>query len=480
MFSLDEAFAPVANFINGLIFFSVKVGNVEVPLVVLWLGCGSIAITLVLRFLNLRGFAHAWKILIKGAPTDHNTKGEISHFEALSAALSGTIGLGNIASVPIAIALGGPGAIFWMLIAGFFAMSTKFAECALAVKYRKIDAEGHVSGGPMYYIEEAFSRLKLSRVGKILAAIFALMAVGASVSIFQINQSYAQFERVTSIEAPFLFGAVMAVLVAVIVLGGIRSIARVTSRLVPAMCLIYLGAAFVVIGVNAAEIPAVVQQIFESAFGLDAAAGGAVGAMINGLKRATYSSEAGTGSSAIAHSAVRTNNPLTEGYVALVEPFIDTIVVCLTTGMVILVTSAWRADVPMGIGMTSLAFESVFPWFSYILCISVILFAFSTAVSWAYYGSKAVGYLSGGSRRIDTIYKLALCGVLSLGATVELAHIVDFIDAMLFGMAIPNLIAVFLLLPELKRDVALYELTIAGAKPVSVLKSADVVGRPRK
>ncbi|PKP83309.1 MAG: alanine glycine permease [Alphaproteobacteria bacterium HGW-Alphaproteobacteria-18] len=469
MFTLDEAFAPVANAVNSLIFFSVKAGNVEVPLVVLWLGGGSIAITFLLRFLNLRGFTHAWKILIKGAPTDHNTKGEISHFEALSAALSGTIGLGNIASVPIAIALGGPGAIFWMLVAGFFAMSTKFAECALAVKYRKIDGEGRVSGGPMYYIEEAFSRLKLPRAGKLLAAIFALMAVGASVSIFQVNQSYAQFERVTSIEAPLLFGIVMATLVAVIVLGGIRSIARVTSRLVPAMCLIYLSAGLVVITVNASMIPAVLQQILEGAFGLDAAAGGAVGAMINGLKRATYSSEAGTGSSAIAHSAVRTNNPLTEGYVALVEPFIDTIVVCLTTGLIILVTGAWQADVPMGIGMTSFAFESVFPWFSYILCISVILFAFSTAVSWAYYGSKAVGYLSGNSPRVDTIYKLALCAVLSLGATIELAHIVDFIDAMLFGMAIPNLLAVFILLPELKRDISQYERTLGQAEPVSVL-----------
>ncbi|MBY9068115.1 alanine:cation symporter family protein [Hyphomonas sp. WL0036] len=460
MFSLDGAFAPVADLFNSVVFFSVRLGEVDVPLVVLWLGGGSIALTLALRFLNIRGFLHAWRILIKGAPVDHNTKGEISHFEALSAALSGTIGLGNIASVPIAIVLGGPGAIFWMLLAGFFAMSTKFAECTLAVKYRKVGADGQVSGGPMYYIEEAFSRLRLPALGKVLGVLFALMAVGASVSIFQINQAYAQFERVTAIEAPLLFGIVLSVLIAIIVLGGIRSIARVTSRLVPAMCVLYLGTGFFILAINADQIPAVFRQIFEGAFGLDAAAGGAVGAMINGLKRATYSSEAGTGSSAIAHSAVRTNNPLTEGYVALVEPFIDTIVVCLTTGLIILVTGTWQSDVPMGIGMTSLAFESVFPWFSYILCASVILFAFSTAVSWAYYGSKAVGFLSGGNARVDVVYKLALCGVLSLGATVQLTHIVDFIDAMLFGMAIPNLIAVFILLPELRRDLAAYEKTI--------------------
>ncbi len=457
MFSVDEAFAPVANIINRIVFFSLKAGSADIPLVVVGLGLSSIALTLAFRFLNIRGFFHAWKILIKGAPTDQNTKGEISHFEALSAALSGTIGLGNIASVPIAIALGGPGAIFWMLVAGFFAMSTKFAECTLAVKYRRIGPDGRVSGGPMYYIEAAFLRLKRPRLGKVLAVAFALMAVGASVSIFQINQAYVQFERVAHVEAPFLFGAVLATLVAVIVLGGIKSIARVTSRLVPAMCVLYLGAGFIILAVNAAQIPSVFGQIWAGAFGLDAAAGGAIGAIINGLKRATYSSEAGTGSSAIAHSAVRTNNPLTEGYVGLVEPFIDTIVVCLTTGLIVLVTGAWQSGLPMGIGMTSYAFESVFPWFSYILCASVILFAFSTAVSWAYYGSKAVGYLTGDNARIDVVYKLALCGVLSIGAMVQLAHIVDFIDAMLFAMAIPNLIAVFILLPELKRDLAVYE-----------------------
>lgn len=457
MFSADEAFAPVAEFFNRLVFFSVKAGPADIPLVVAGLGLSSIALTFAFRFLNLRGFLHAWKILIKGAPTDENTKGEISHFEALSAALSGTIGLGNIASVPIAIALGGPGAIFWMLVAGFFAMSTKFAECTLAVKYRKIGPDGRVSGGPMYYIEAAFLRLRRPRLGKVLAVAFALMAVGASVSIFQINQAYVQFERVTDIDAPFLFGVVLALLVGVIVLGGIKSIARVTSRLVPAMCALYLGAGFIILAVNATEIPSVISQIWMGAFGLDAAAGGAVGAIINGLKRATYSSEAGTGSSAIAHSAVRTDNPLTEGYVGLVEPFIDTIVVCLTTGLIILVTGAWQSGLPMGIGMTSYAFESVFPWFSYILCASVILFAFSTAVSWAYYGSKAVGYLAGDNPRVDVIYKVALCAVLSTGATVQLVHIVDFIDAMLFAMAVPNLIAVFILLPELKRDLMAYE-----------------------
>lgn len=461
---IDQAFAPISKFVNDVIFFSVEVNGVALPLVVIWLSAGAIFATVNLRFVNVRGFAHAWHFLLKGKSDEENAAGEISHFEALSAALSGTIGLGNIASVPIAIALGGPGAIFWMLVAGFFAMSAKFAECALAVKYRRIGPRGEVSGGPMYYIEAVFERNGLKRLGRILAAAFALMAVGGSISIFQVNQSYAQFSRVTGVEAPFLFGAIMAGLAAVVILGGIKSIARVTSRLVPAMCALYLCAGLVIIGVNYEEIPGVIRAIIEGAFGLDALGGGAVGAIINGVKRATYSSEAGTGSAAIAHSAVKTKNPLTEGYVALVEPFIDTIVVCLTTGLIILVTGAWRENVPMGIEMTSFAFESVFPWFSYILAASAALFAFSTAVSWAYYGSKAVGYLSGNRRKIDVVYKLALCVVLSFGATVELAHIVDFIDAMLFGMAIPNLIAVYFLLPELRRDLKAYEKSYMPAR----------------
>ena len=436
---IDQAFAPFSKLVNDFIFFSVEVNGVALPLVVVWLGGGAIFITASLKFVNLRGFAHAWFFLLKGKRDEDGAAGEISHFEALSAALSGTIGLGNIASVPIAIALGGPGAIFWMLVAGFFAMSMKFAECALAVKYRRINPDGSVSGGPMYYIEAAFAQKGSRRVGKVLATAFALMAIGGSVSIFQINQSYAQFSRVTGFDAPFLFGLVMA----------------------------GLGAGFVILFVNYHEIPSVVRAIIEGAFGLDAVGGGAVGAIINGVKRATYSSEAGTGSAAIAHSAVKTKNPLTEGYVALVEPFIDTIIVCLTTGLIVLVTGAWRAGVPMGIEMTSFAFESVFPWFSYILAASAVLFAFSMAVSWAYYGSKAVGYLSGGGPKIDTVYKLALCAMLSLGATVELAHIVNFIDAMLFGMAVPNLIAVYLLLPELRRDLEAYEKSRKRARPVA-------------
>ena len=464
---IDQAFAPFSKLVNDFIFFSVEVNGVALPLVVVWLGGGAIFITASLKFVNLRGFAHAWFFLLKGKRDEDGAAGEISHFEALSAALSGTIGLGNIASVPIAIALGGPGAIFWMLVAGFFAMSMKFAECALAVKYRRINPDGSVSGGPMYYIEAAFAQKGSRRVGKVLATAFALMAIGGSVSIFQINQSYAQFSRVTGFDAPFLFGLVMAGLAAIIILGGIKSIAQVTSRLVPAMCVLYLGAGFVILFVNYHEIPSVVRAIIEGAFGLDAVGGGAVGAIINGVKRATYSSEAGTGSAAIAHSAVKTKNPLTEGYVALVEPFIDTIIVCLTTGLIVLVTGAWRAGVPMGIEMTSFAFESVFPWFSYILAASAVLFAFSTAVSWAYYGSKAVGYLSGGGPKIDTVYKLPLCAMLSLGATVELAHIVNFIDAMLFGMAVPNLIAVYLLLPELRRDLEAYEKSRKRARPVA-------------
>ena len=395
------------------------------------------------------------------AGTCAETAGEISHFEALSSALSGTVGLGNIASVPVAIALGGPGAVFWMIVAAFFGMSSKFAECALAVKYRKVRPDGSTLGGPMYYIEDAFARHGLKGIGKFAAIFFAVMTIGGSVSIFQVNQSYAQLNNVTGLEAPLLYGVTISSLVAIVILGGIRNIARVTRILVPMMGLIYLGAALIIIALHADELPRVFGDILGGAFGLEAAGGGFVGALINGVQRATYSSEAGVGSAAIAHSAVRTNHPITEGYVALLEPFIDTIVICTVTALVILSTGAhlpFLADGGglKGIEITSAAFDGVFSWYPYILLVSVILFAFSTLVTWAFYGSQAAIYLFGDTKTVDVTFKLALCAALSTGAAVQLSSILDFIDSMLFGMCIPNIIALYLLLPELSRDLKTY------------------------
>lgn len=461
---IDQAVGPVSDAVNAVIFYSVRIGGVDLPLVVIWLISAAAIITVSLGFINLRGFRHALSIVTR--KRSHDGDGQISHFEALSSALSGTVGLGNIASVPVAIALGGPGALFWMILAGFLGMSSKFAECALAVKYRKVRPDGRIIGGPMFYIEHVFAKRGLAPVGKAAAIFFAVMAMGASVSVFQVNQSYAQFSNVLGItdpNAPIFFGVIMASLVAVVILGGIPRIARVSSLLVPFMGVIYVSAGLIIIFMNIEAVPAALETIFKSAFGLEAAGGGMVGALINGIKRATYSNEAGVGSAAIAHSAVKTKEPLTEGYVALLEPFIDTIVVCSITALVVIVTGAYEPYLfdpnVRGIEITSAAFASAFSWFPYLLLVASVLFAFTTLVSWAYYGSQAAAYIFGPSRAVDVSFKLILCLMLSTGAAISLSSIINFIDAMLFGMCIPNIVALYFLLPELRRDVRAYEVT---------------------
>lgn len=458
---IDNAFAPVSNAVNSVIFYSIEIFGVSLPLVVIWLIFAALVFTLSLRFINLTGFGHALA-LVSGRRTHHlkGGDGEISHFQALSSALSGTVGLGNIASVPVAIAIGGPGAVFWMIVAGFLGMSSKFAECALAVKYRRVKPDGTTLGGPMFYIEEVFKRRGMKTLGKAAAIFFAVMAMGGSISLLQVNQSYAQFSTVTGIDAPLIYGAILCSLVAFVILGGIKRIGFVSGILVPLMGFIYLGAGLVIIALNIDALPGAFEKIFNGAFGLDAAGGGMVGALINGIKRATYSNEAGVGSSAIAHSAVRTTEPMTEGFVASLEPFIDTIVICTVTALVVIVTGAYEPYLfhppEHGIEITSAAYASAFSWFPVILLVASMLFAFTTLVSWAFYGAQAAAYVFGSSKKVDVAFKLSLCAVLSLGAALSLSSIIDFIDAMLFGMCIPNIIALYMLLPELKRDIAEY------------------------
>ncbi|MEK7264866.1 MAG: alanine/glycine:cation symporter family protein [Pseudomonadota bacterium] len=458
---IDTAFAPISNAVNQVIFYSVDIYGVSLPLVVIWLIFAALVFTLSLRFINLTGFGHALA-LVSGRRTHHLSggEGEISHFQALSSALSGTVGLGNIASVPVAIAIGGPGAVFWMIVAGFLGMSSKFAECALAVKYRRLKPDGTTLGGPMFYIEDVFKRSGMKTLGKAAAIFFAVMAMGASISLLQVNQSYAQFSSVTGIDAPLLYGFILCSLVAFVILGGIKRIGFVSGILVPLMGIIYLGAGLVIILMNIDALPGAIAKIFNGAFGLDAAGGGIVGALINGVKRATYSNEAGVGSSAIAHSAVKTTEPMTEGFVASLEPFIDTIVICTITALVVIVTGAYEPFLfhseVRGIEITSAAYASAFSWFPIILLVATMLFAFTTLVSWSFYGAQAAAYVFGPSKKVDVAFKLSLCAVLSLGAALSLSSIIDFIDAMLFGMCIPNIIALYMLLPELKRDLAEY------------------------
>jgi AGCS family alanine or glycine:cation symporter len=459
--TINNAFAPISKAVNDVIFFAPEIFGVSVPLVVVWLITAAAVFTIALRFVSVTGFAHA-VALVSGRHRHAigQGDGEISHFQALSSALSGTVGLGNIASVPVAIAVGGPGAVFWMILAGFLGMSSKFAECALAVKYRRVEKDGRTIGGPMFYIEAALSRVGLKALAKPAAIFFAVMTMGASISVFQVNQSHAQFANVTGVSEPLWFGVIIASLVAAVILGGIKRIGFVSGILVPLMAALYLGAGLVIIALNISEVPGAFATIFQSAFGLDAAGGGLLGALINGFKRATYSNEAGVGSSAIAHSAVRTSEPMTEGYVASLEPFIDTIVVCTVTALVVIVSGAYEPYLfhppERGIEITSAAFASAFSWFPVVLLVASLLFAFTTLVSWSFYGAQAAAYLFGPSKAVDIGFKLTLCLLLSTGAAISLSSIIDFIDAMLFGMCIPNIIALYILLPELRRDLADY------------------------
>lgn len=452
---VNQIITPIADWMASIVFYEVTLFNIGVPLVLIWLFSAAVFLTVFLRFINLRGFLEAFRIMRD--PEDAKGPGEVSHFQALTSALSGTVGLGNIASVPVAITLGGPGALFWMIVAGFFGMTAKFAECYLAVKYRKVHEDGTVSGGPMYYIEHVFNKMKLKRAGKALAILFALGTLGGSLTVFHVNQAHAQFTSVTGISAPLIFGVGFALLVGLVVLGGIKSIARVTSVLVPWMVLLYVLAGLVILVIHAGQIPQAFRVIFESAFGLDAAAGGFVGAMINGIRRATYSSEAGLGSAAIAHSVARTKEPLSQGYVALLEPFIDTVIVSTMTGLVVVVTGAYISGAE-GIEMTSNAFSGVISWYPAVFCLAAVMFAYSTSVTWVYYGERAAVYLFGAGKGVINSYKLFVLFFLSLGAALELQTVIKIVDSFLFTMAIPNILALYLLFPEIRRDVLAYEL----------------------
>ena len=439
-----------------------------VPAVVLWLVTGAIIFTLYLRFVNFRYFRLAIEI-VRGKHSDPTDKGEVSHFQALSAALSGTVGLGNIAGVAVAISLGGPGATFWMIVAGLLGMSSKFVECTLGVKYRKFGEDGRTYGGPMYYLRDGLAKRGWGKTGKIFAIFFAVMCVGGSLgggNMFQINQAFAQFVNVTGGPQEswaqgygWLFGLVVAALVAMVIIGGIRSIARATSKIVPLMCGIYVLAAIVVLIARINEVPEAFALILSEAFNPQAVTGGFVGVLIQGFKRAAFSNEAGIGSASIAHSAVRTKFPASEGLVSLLEPFIDTVVVCTMTALVIVVTGQWEVGASSfaeGVSLTSDSFESVISWFPLILTLAVLLFAFSTMITWSYYGQQAWAFVFGRGRQADLAYKLIFCLCIILGSAMSLDKVIDFSDAMIFAMCFPNLIGLYFLMPEARRELAIY------------------------
>ena len=453
--AISDVIAPIVNPIVNLVFYSVPVFGTNFPLIVGWLVIAAVVFTLYFGFIQFRGFKHSIE-LVRGDYLDPKDAGEVTPFQALATALSGTVGLGNIAGVGVAVYLGGPGATFWMILAGLLGMASKFTECILGVRYRNEYPDGTVSGGPMYYLSKGLSEDGKAALGKFLAIFFSICCIGGALgggNMFQANQSYAQVSNLI----PFfegkgwLFGLIMAAIVAMVIIGGIRSIARVTEKVVPAMAIIYVGAALIIIGMNFSALPAAISAIFTGAFAPEAVAGGAIGALIQGFKRAAFSNEAGIGSASIAHSAVQTKHPATEGYVALLEPFIDTVVICTMTSLVITITGSWVPDSGVtGIALTSKAFEANFAGFGYVLAIAAVLFAFSTMISWSYYGLKAWTYMFGEGKGKELVFKLIFCIFVVIGSSMSLGPVIDFSDAMIFAMAIANIIGLYMLMPKVK------------------------------
>jgi len=437
----------------------------SIPFVVLWLLLGALFFTIRMGFINIRAFWHAVKIT-KGDYDDPAGSGEVSHFQALASALSATVGLGNIAGVAIAISLGGPGATFWMIVVGLLGMSSKFSECTLGMLYRRIDADGRVSGGPMHYLRDGLAELGLGPVGAVLAGVFTLLCMGGSFGggcAFQVNQSLGAINtQLTFLDPqrggyPWIYGLVLVVLVGMVILGGIRRIAATAEKIVPLMCGIYVLTALYIIFSDASKILPAFQAIIEGAFTPQAGvSGGLIGVMVVGIQRAAFSNEAGIGSASIAHSAAKTEEPVSEGIVALLEPFIDTVVVCTMTALVIVITGAY--DNPdwehlraanKGAELTSAAFGSVISWFPWMLALMVFLFAYSTMISWSYYGERCWSHLFG--QRASIVYKILFLGFVFLGSIVQAKNVLDFSDLMILSMALPNILGVALLSGKVKR-----------------------------
>jgi len=462
---LNEFFGVyIVSPLAALLFWPIP--YIQMPLVVAWLLGGALYFTLRMRFVNILLFKHALQ-LVFGKQDNSKKSGEVSHFQALTTALSATVGLGNIAGVAIAIGTGGPGATFWMILVGFLGMSAKFTECTLGQKYRKIRKDGRIMGGAMHYLSDGLKEKKLKHLGGLLAGLFCILCIGGSFgggNAFQVVQSLDLIKTVVpALESmPWIYGLGMAVLVGVVILGGIQSIARAASLIVPVMCAVYLCACLYILGYHFEQIPAAFSLIFKSAFSFEAGMGGFLGILIIGVKRAVFSNEAGIGSAPIAHSAAKVSHPVEEGVVALLEPFIDTIVVCTMTALVIIVTGAYcdpsnalLIEQNQGGALTSAAMACVIPWFPYLLSIAVFLFAFSTMISWSYYGERCWAWLFGdGSSKI---YKILFLFFTFLGSVITARNILDFSDLMILGMAFPNILGLLILSGTVKKELDDYK-----------------------
>ncbi|MFI6576193.1 alanine/glycine:cation symporter family protein [Nocardiopsis sp. NPDC050513] len=462
---IERFFGPVAEGLASVVFYSVPLFGAEVPLIVTWLVIAGAFFTVWLKFLSVRGMKHGLD-LVRGRYTRSDDAGEVTHFQALATAVASTVGLGNIAGVAVAVTVGGPGAAFWMVVAGFFGMSTKMAECMLAVKYRQVHEDGTVSGGPMYYLSRGLAELGRPGIGRFLAAGWAvsMMIAALGTNAFQANQSTQQLVDVIGQNSwlagnRWVIGVALALFVAFVIIGGIKSIARVTSVMVPVMAVVYVLACLTVITVNIGGLPGAVAQIVTGAFSPEGVAGGVIGSLIVGFQRATFSNSAGVGDAAIAHSVVRTGRPATEGFVASLEPFVDTIIICSMTAVTITVTGVWQASDAAevtGVTLTSRAFETVLPWFPYVLAVAVLLFAVSTILSNSYYGMKGFGYLLKDSRRAEQVYKGVFLGFTVIGAASTLGPVILFADSIFFVLAMFNVVGLYFLAKVVRREFSRY------------------------
>jgi AGCS family alanine or glycine:cation symporter len=455
---IDQFFTTYLGWFASTIFYGVKVEDgVTFPLIVGWLFVAAIIFTFYFGFIQFRKFRLSIDI-VSGKYSNPKDKvpGEVSHFQALTTALSGTVGLGNIAGVGVALAIGGPGATFWMIVCGLFGMASKFTECTLGVKYRNENADGTVSGGPMYYLSKAFKEKGYAKIGKFLAVGFAIMTIfstfGAG-NMFQGNQANAMIVQTFGIAPGYgwVTGIILAILVASVIIGGMPSIGSVTSKLVPFMAFLYIGMSLIVLISHYDQIGGAIEQIFVGAFTGAGVAGGFIGALIQGLKRATFSNEAGVGTSAIAHAAVKTKEPITEGFVSLLEPFIDTVIICTMTALVITISGMNTGELS-GVRLTSAAFTETSFIFEYILAITVVMFAFSTMISYSYYGLKAWTYLFGETKTNEIVYKTIFCLFVVVGTSISFSAAMDFSDAAMFAMSIFNIIGLYYLMPIVKDE----------------------------
>ena len=439
--------------IAALVFYEVTIFGSSIGLIVLWLAIPMVLFTLYLGFINLRGFTHAVQ-LVRGRFHEKEASGELSQFQALSTALSGTVGLGNIAGVAIALATGGPGAAFWMFVIGWFAMTLKFSEVTLGLKYREVAEDGSIRGGPMYTLKNGLAKRGWPKVGAALGGLWAFFAFGGGFPMVQVNQSFAQtadtfgFDR--SDNNALVYGIILAVLVGVVIFGGAKRLGRVTATIVPAMGLVYLGGIFIILIAGWREVPGAISLIVSDAFTGQAVAGGAIGAFIIGMRRAVFSTEAGVGSAVIAHAQARTDEPVSEGMVALLEPFIDTVVICSLGAIALVVAGTWADPDLNDIAITSAAFAQIAPWMPWLLAIAVFLFAYSTLCAWGFYSLQAWGYMFGHEAWKANVFRVLYLSLMPLAAALSIDEVVNFVDSAFFLMAVPNIIAIYIFAPELK------------------------------